>query len=291
MPRRRIYSKLRRNRIRRMRDQIVILENRRSLRGFGTRKPSWTKAWFACMRKFNKVFIIALPRCATVSLCDALGMLGLPTAHLGRIYGEKTKEHNNPARMKRMYEQITKGDFQLDILEQCVGLADYPVCSTEVFSKLDSQYPGSLFINLKRDGDVGRWLQSVERQFVGLQMVKAGKTATEDEKEFMKVMLYFRELTFGQAKFDASAYEHAYRRYQAHLSDYFAGRTDFLNIADISELETCGFEQLCEFLECEKPESSFPRSNDHSDLPYRAFMQALEEGRITSQTGIRPVGC
>lgn len=243
------------------------------------------------MRNFNKVFIIALPRCATVSLCDALGMLGIPTAHLGRIYGEKTNEHNNPVRLKRMHEQITSGDFRLDILEQCQGLADYPVCSTEVFSKLDVEYPGSLFINLRRDNDVGRWLQSVERQFVGLQMVKAGKAATEAEQEFMKVMLYFRELTFGQAKFDASAYEHAYRRYQAHLEDYFAGRQDFLNIADISELESSGFEQLCNFLDCKLPSVAFPRSNDHSDLPYRAFMQALEEGRITSQTGIRPVSC
>ena len=243
------------------------------------------------MRKFNKVFIIALPRCATVSLCDALGLLGIPTAHLGRIYGEQTQEHNNPARLKRMYEQITKGDFKLDILEQCMGLADYPVCCTEVFSQLDQAYPGSLFINLRRDQDVGRWLQSVERQFVGLQMVKAGKTSTEEEQEFMKVMLYFRELTFGQAKFDATAYEHTYQHYQARLSDYFAGRADFLNISDIADLESTGFEQLCNFLECEKPDQAFPRSNDHSDLPYKAFMQALEDGRIESQTGIRPVGC
>lgn len=244
------------------------------------------------MRKFNKLFIIALPRCATVSLSDACGVLGVPTAHLGRIYGEHTTEHNNPQRLIRMHEQITAGNFQLDVLEQCRGLADYPACSMQVFQQLDKSFPGSLFVNLRRDLSVTRWLQSVERQFIGLQMVKAGKSATEDEKRFMKVMLYFRELTFGQASFDAKVYEQAYHAYQEDVASYFADRSeDFLDIEDISQLEASGFEQLSTFLDCPCPDEPFPRSNHHSDLPFQAFMRALEEGRIESQTGIRVVRC
>lgn len=244
------------------------------------------------MRKFNKLFVIALPRCATVSMCDAVGMLGIRTAHLGRIYGEATKEHNNPARLRRMHQQIEAGDYQFDILEECSGLADYPVCSFEVFKKLDSAWPGSLFINVRRDNDRTRWLQSVERQFVGLQMVKAGKSSTQEEQQFMRVMLSFREMTFGQAEFDPEVYSDAYQNYQQNIEQYFADRpADLLNFSDISELEDTGFKQLSDFLGCDPVSDPFPRSNDHSALPYRAFMEALEEGQISSLTGIKPVQC
>jgi hypothetical protein len=241
------------------------------------------------MREFNKIFVIALPRCATVSMCDALGLLGVPTAHLGKIYGEQTSEHNNPQRLMRMYEQISAGDYQLDVLRDCRGLADYPACCSEVFPRLDQQYPGSLFINVRRDGDTERWLQSVERQFVGLQLVKQGRQATEEEQRFMKVMLAFREMTFGQSKFDADAYLRAYQKFQAKVGEYFAQRREcLLDIAEIGELQTNGFQRLAEFLQCEALDRPFPNSNQHSVNPQFAFMQALVEGRITSQTGIHP---
>ncbi len=241
------------------------------------------------MRLFNKIFVIALPRCATVSMCDALGMAGIPTAHLGRIYGEDTSEHNNPVRLTRIYEQISQGDFDLDILRECRGLADYPACATEVFSQLDRQYPGSLFVNVRRDHDVDRWIQSVERQFVGLQLVKQGRQATEAEQRFMGVMLALREMTFGQSKFDAEIYIEAYHAYQHRVAAYFSGReSDLLDIADIRQLETSGFGWICDFLNCARIESPFPRSNEHSRRPSQAFMSAIAEGRVTSQTGIRP---
>ncbi|MEM8733106.1 MAG: sulfotransferase [Planctomycetota bacterium] len=244
------------------------------------------------MRQFNKLFVIALPRCATVSMCDALGELGIRTAHLGRIYGEASNEHNNPARLKRMHEQISQGDFALEILDECRGLADYPACSFEVFSQLDKQYPDSLFVNVRRDQDKQRWIQSVERQFVGLQLLKAGRQSTEEEQRFMQVMLSFREMTFGQAKFDADAYLAAYDRYQRQVVEYFTGRErQLLNMESIQTLETSGFSELCQFLHLDSLDKPFPRSNAHSELPTKLFMQALEEEHITSQTGIKPVGC
>ncbi len=244
------------------------------------------------MRDFNKIFVIALPRCATVSLCDALGMVGVPTAHLGRIYGEKGEEHNNPQRLTRIYQQIAAGDFDLDILRQCRGLADYPACSAPVFRKLDRQYPGSLFINVRRDQDLERWIQSVERQFIGLQLVKQGKQATIEEQQFMQVMLSLREMTFGQSKFDAEAYISAYHDYQRAVAETFASRPqDLLDIDDVAELENSGFQRICEFLQCPVVDLPFPNSNQHSLRPNQAFMLAIEEGRINSQTGIKPVGC
>lgn len=242
------------------------------------------------MRKFNKLFVIALPRCATVSVSDAVGILGIKTAHLGRIYGESTTEHNNPSRLIRMHEQISQGDYHFDIFELCDGLADYPACCFDVLQKLDKAYPGSLFINVRRDADQTRWLQSVERQFVGLQLLKTSVEASETDRKFMQVVRSFREMTFGQADFDADAYAQAYRDYQQRVSDYFAHRrNELLDIDDIHSLEIRGFDQICDFLECPLPAEPFPCSNTHSELPSRLFMQALDAGEVDSQTGIKPV--
>lgn len=239
------------------------------------------------MRSFNKIFIIALPRCATVSLCDALGMLGIPTAHLGRIYGEANGEHHHPERLTRIYQQLCQGDNNLDILEHCRGLADYPACCVDVFQRLDRQFPGSLFINVRRDGDLAGWLQSVERQFVGLQLLKQGRGATAAERQFMQVMLSLRKMTFGQSEFAPEVYLRTYHAYQRQVEQTFSARPgDLLQFEDVAELETVGFKRLCDFLDCTALEQPFPNCNTHSLRPQNAFMQALAKGQIQSLTGI-----
>ncbi len=239
------------------------------------------------MREFNKVFVVALPRCATVTMSDALGILGIRTAHLGRIYGEETLEHNNPQRLARIYEQMQSDDFHFDLLNQCDGLADYPACCLSVVKRLDEAFPGSLFINVTRDDDTQRWLQSVEQQFVGLQLLKEGRQATDVDRDFMRVMLEMRKLTFGAAEFVAGDYLAVYRRYQAELSSYFARRDDFLSI-ELSQLAERGFAALEQFLDCSGSAkgATFPNSNVHSARPREAFMTALAAGRVASQTGI-----
>lgn len=240
------------------------------------------------MRQFNKLFVVALPRCATVSISHALGILGVPTAHLGKIYDERREEHCDPARLKRIYEQLSQSDYDLDILRECRGLADYPVCCMQVIRCMDRQYPNSLFVNARRDYSITSWLQSVERQFVGLELLKSGKESTAQEKEFMQVMLRFREMTFGQHQFDRETYRTAYSNYQRELNAYFQSRpADFLEFIDVAELQTSGFHRLAEFLEIEAPDCEFPRNNSHSAAPTRAFLHALASGAITSQTGIQ----
>lgn len=243
------------------------------------------------MRSFNKIFVIALPRCATVSMSDALGQFGIRTAHLGKIYGEVSSDHNNPSRLIRMHDQIEAGNFKLEILEDCDGLADYPACCFDVMQQLDQAYPGSLFINVRRDHQITRWLQSVERQFIGLQLLKQRREATQEERQFMHAVLAFREMTFGQSKFDAEIYLDAYHRFQSKLQDYFGHRDqDLLSFADVEELDQRGLETLARFLDCEPSGiESFPCSNAHSELPAKLFMQALESGQIESQTGIKAI--
>jgi hypothetical protein len=239
------------------------------------------------MREFNKIFVIALPRCATVSMCDALGILGVPTAHLGRIYGETSVGHHDPGRLIRIHEQIAAGDYDLDVLRYCRGLVDYPACCFEVFSQLDKHFPGSLFVNIRRDNDLPRWIQSVERQFVGLQLINHGRESTDEQRRFMQAVLAFRAMTFGQSQFDAQVYVRSYAQYQQRVAEFFANRkSDLLEIACVSELTEHGFDLLGDFLDCPTSQQPFPKNNDHSSLPHQAFMQALAQGRITSQTGI-----
>ncbi len=239
------------------------------------------------MRSFNKVIVVSLPRCATVSMCDGLGNLGICVAHLGKIFGEATPPHNDPGRLARMHEQITAGDFDLDILGICDGLVDYPACVPEVYQALDKQFPGSLFINVRRDKDVEAWLRSVERQFVGLQLIKTGHKSTKEEREFMRIMHSFREGTFGQVEFDVGKYRHAYNLHQVRVEEHFRNRPrDLLNISDVSRLEVNGFELLADFFDCEAPSMPFPRVNDHSSAPSQEFIQAVRDGRVQSQTGI-----
>lgn len=241
------------------------------------------------MRDFNKVHVIALPRCVTVSMFEALGALGINTAHLGKIYGQNTSEHHDHDRLIRMHEQIAAGDFDFDILNECDGLADYPACIAEVLEALDQRYPSSLFINVRRDKNPQAWLQSAERHFVGLQLIKTAHDSTPEDQAFMRVMTDFRRMTFGQSEFDANVFRRAYERHQRETQRYFSGRKDaLLDIADASMLQKQGFEMLCAFLGCQKPAIPFPRSNEHSVAPRRAFLDALEKGEIVSQTGITP---
>ena len=241
------------------------------------------------MRDFNKVFVVALPRCATVSMCEALGTFGIRIAHLGKICGEHVPEHHDSQKLIRIHDQIVAADFDLDILKDCDGLADYPACIPETIEALDRQYPGSLFINVRRDRDPQAWLRSAERQFIGLEMIKAGQGATPDEREFMQAMTDFRRMTFGNSTFDAPLYRAAYDRHWQQVARYFAGREDvFLDIEDISVLAGHGFELLARFLRCHAPSKAFPRSDGHSQAPQRAFMEALARGEIASQTGNVP---
>lgn len=236
------------------------------------------------MRDFNKIFVIALPRCATVSISAALGELGIRIAHLGRIDGNLAASHYDPARLIRLHDQIVKGDARLDILTECDGIADYPACISKVYRKLDVDYPGSLFINVRRDADKLAWLRSVERQFVGLSLLKAAPDSPPQEQAFMRAMTDFRRMTFGQTEFDADVFLRAYDRYQEGVQSYFSGRDEaLLNVAEISDLHQHGFELLGEFLECEIKTGPFPTRNEHSRAPEEAFLNALEQGEYVSK--------
>jgi len=222
-------------------------------------------------------------------MSDALGQLGIRIAHLGKIHGEDSQHHHDNKRLIRMHQQIVSGDYDLEILDDCDGLADYPACIPNVIEQLDQRHPGSLFINIRRDDDVNRWLQSIEQQFVGLRLMKTGKTSSAEDREFADAMADFRQMTFGQMEVEADPFHDAYWSFQNFVEDYFSGREDdFLSFPETGILKTEGYERLCRFLECPVVETPFPCSNQHSIPPRQAFLEALQNGQIISKTGILP---
>lgn len=235
------------------------------------------------MRRFNKIHVIALPRCATVSVCDALRLLGIRLAHLGRVDRQSDEEHHDTSRLVQMHRQIVQGDLKLKILDECDGLADYPACITPVYQALDKLYPGSLFINIRRDSNPDAWLRSAQRQFIGLRLLKSSPTSSDQDQDFVNVMNDFREMTFGSREFDAKVFLNAYRTYQDGVETYFADKPgSLLDIPDIGLLNDHGFELLCDFLDCPKPATAFPYNNRHSIAPEQAYRSALANGVITS---------
>lgn len=248
------------------------------------------------MRPFNKIFVIALPRCATVSMARALGALGICVAHLGKFQqaaqASPLDDHGNHfdlPRLSRMLQQIEGQDYRLDILQECQGLADYPACCPEVVCGLEQQFPGSLFINVRRDESIDRWLQSVEIQFVGTELLAAKSPAQPDQLGLLEVMRSFRKRTFGCETFCADQYQKAYLDYQAWVSDHFRGSRSLLEFTDPQQLDGQGYPRLCKFLQIEpEPAEKFPRNNSHSLLPAREFFQSLQRGDIQSQTGLKP---
>lgn len=239
------------------------------------------------MREFNKLFVISLPRCATVSMSQALGQLGVRVAHLGKIYGEPGGDHHHPVRLQQMLTQIQAGDFYFNLLYHCDGLADYPACCLNVVEQLFQAYPDSLFINVQRQPSMTQWLQSVESQFVGLELLQQGQEITPEHQQFVEVMKQFREMTFGSRSFKAEIYRQAYLDYQRQIDRLFHKSEQLLTFEDVSQLAELGFPRLCKFLEIEPvPITSFPRSNDHSSRPRQAFIDGLRAGKVISQTGV-----
>ncbi len=208
------------------------------------------------MRDFNKVFVISLPRHGTTSMFNALGKLGIHISHLGKIYGEASGDNFNSQRISRIAEQTKQEDFQYDILKECSGMSDVP--TSIVFEALDSEYPNSLFIHITRPME--DWLYSYKRMSLGMDLSQESNS----DQRLIKALTYFRKSFFGVEHFKrASAY-------------FDSDNSRLLEVALENLTSEKGYEILCDFLECEKPDAHFPRSNEHSYEPVRLYGASYE---------------
>lgn len=245
------------------------------------------------MRPFNKIFVTSLPRCATVSICQALAQLGVPMSHLGKSYPPHPGEeplgaHHDPQRFIELFEQLSAADYDLHCLRAARGLADYPACCLERLEQLAAHYPDSLFIHVARDADINAWLQSTERQLVGLDLLDA----FQDDplrRRFMQVMRGFRKETFGSEAFVAESYKRAYLRHQERIEKLSQRAHErWLIFRDAGHLKQSGMRRLAEFLGLTTRGVPFPHVEEHGREASATFYKALIEGTVRSQTGIVP---
>ena len=153
-----------------------------------------------------KVFALALHRSGSVSMNEALEILGfrsLFTTSLAELY---------------------EGLDQYDAFTHDSVLA--------VYKELDGRYPGSKFIFLEREKE--SWIEAC-RRFPNLKPdVEPGPTAIE-----------IRQKIYGSIPFDETIYRRAYDDILAGVREHFADRPDdllWMNMIDGDAWETvCGF--------------------------------------------------
>ena len=176
----------------------------------------------------ERIFGIGLMKTGTNSLRQALEILGYKSLHGGR-----------PETMWTVQRAIDEGSPMLSYIDPEYEAFTDILGLTYYFSLADVQYPGSRFILTVRD--IEDWLDSRRRH-----VEKNAKLKEAGQYDGVLV----------EVNLDAWATE--YRRHEAVVRAYFAGRPSDLLIFDVG---VDGWEPLCEFLGRPLPEEPFPWQN------------------------------
>ena len=135
----------------------------------------------------------------------------------------------------------------LEQIQEFDGATDTPIALA--YKKLDLLYPGSKFVLTIREPK--SWLgsyQSHQKRII--------------EKFNGRVSQWIMDLDtqcYGQWKYDASLWLAAYDQHLQSVLEYFQGRESDLLILNICQGQ--GWPELCSFLNCTIPSSSFPHRN------------------------------
>ena len=176
----------------------------------------------------RKVFGVGLPRTGTTSLSAALNALGLPTKHV--ICNQ-------------------------ELFSEFVGFTDTPIWCD--YKLLDSKFPNSCFILLKRD--VESWLDSFEntrmKASFNSDMERRRKGISPSPEGIMNQRCFYQ--IFQAEVYEREVFRRAFLRHEEEVGAYFSGRNDFLSM-ELGDPES--WPKLVEFLRS-KFELSFPHRN------------------------------
>ena len=176
-----------------------------------------------------RVFAIGLNKTGTTSLDAALRLLGYRTLHWG-----------GPEARRGVRHAMATGAPLLDRLEpEPEAVSDLEEV-THNFELAARQYPGSRFVLTVRD--LGEWLDSRRRHVERNRRRRAEGTYRG------------RFLTI-----EPDAWAAEYRRHEARVHGYFAGREDLL-VLDVAR-ERDPWARLCGFLGRDVPDAPFPHAN------------------------------
>ena len=182
-----------------------------------------------------KIFGIGLNKTGTSSLHQALELLGYRSLHFGGL-----EAHERVLRaIDERKPMLQHFDPEPDAVSDVIAVIYY-------FYLADRQYPGSKFILTLRDME--EWLDSRRRH---VERNQQSKEAGEYDGAFLTV--------------DLDTWAEEYRRHEAVVRTYFAGRP-----ADLLAFRPADgdWEPLCAFLGRPVPELPFPWANrDRRGVP------------------------
>lgn len=183
----------------------------------------------------TRVFGIGMHKTATTSLHHAFQILGFESAHWPSAHWAKKVFHD----MREVGSSTA--------LERYYSACDLPI--PLLYKELDKAYPNSKFVLTTRD-DAG-WLETVAKHWdEKYNPFRAGWDADPFTNKIHTEL-------YGRKKFDAGIFLDRYRRHNAEVREYFAGRSDLL---EMKMDEGAGWPQLCEFLGKPRPLVPYPRS-------------------------------
>ena len=182
----------------------------------------------------TRVFGIGMHKTATTSLNNALGILGLDSAHWENAHWAKA-----------IWTEMTT-DGRSPTLERHYALSDLPI--TILYRKLDAAYPGSKFILTIRNEE--EWIRSVANHWD--PMVNKFRPRWNKDPFTHKI----HKEVYGQRGFDREIFLARFRRHNAEVVEYFKGRDDLL-VMDMSN-GTGSWPTLCRFLRQPIPSVPYP---------------------------------
>lgn len=186
----------------------------------------------------TRVFGIGLHKTATTSLHEALTILGYDSAHWLDAHWAKA-----------IYQEMVAMG-RSPTLERHYALSDLPIGI--LYRELDRAYPGSKFILTVRDE--AQWLDSVRRHWdPDINPFRRQWNSDPFSHALHKIV-------YGQKGFDADVMLERYRRHNAEVREYFAGRSDDLLVTRAAD----GWEKICRFLGKPVPSMPYPWRNGRS---------------------------
>jgi uncharacterized protein (DUF952 family) len=194
-----------------------------------------------------QVFGIGLAKTGTVSLTDALTILGYNAIHYSPCF--------------RISQNVPVFAWPW-WLNRYNAHSDVPIAY--FFKQIDQRFPDSKFILTTRPET--QWLDSCKRHFT-----ERREELDSQNKQFRPAKILDRTI-YGSSVFDETKFLTTYQSHTRTVCDHFKKSNNLLiiDIADKSMDEKTKWGRLCEFLEKTVPDAPFPHSNVYDKLAAHA---------------------
>jgi hypothetical protein len=184
----------------------------------------------------TRIFGIGMHKTGTTSLHEALGILGFESAHWPSAHWAKA-----------IWTEMTTAG-RSPTMEKHYAVCDLPI--PLLYREFDQSYPGSKFILTTRDEQ--KWLRSVRNHWD--PSVNRFRRDWDCDPFTHKA----HKLLYGQKGFNEEVFLERFRRHNAEVLDYFAGRPGDLLYMNIDKY--AGWDMLCKFLGKHRPLVAFPKA-------------------------------